>query len=214
MEQKKQLDIMEQRKLSATFRLLRNLGFNYSEEEYGDVSLFRVIKQFLGNIYRKQLEKMMDWPVLAPFCPRKLRPWLLRRIGCHVGKNVFIGDYVRVDLNHADLIYIDDYAHVTAGCRLLCHQRNLKNYCKVDNASKFGYKLGEIHIGKGVMVGMETMIMPGVTIGDGAVIGARSIVMRDVTAYTVAMGTPARVVKSFPEREGAIYSLQLSSRRD
>ena len=56
------------------------------------------------------------------------------------------------------------------------------------------------------MVGMETMIMPGVTIGDGAVIGARSIVMRDVTAFTVAMGTPARVVKSFPEREGAIYS--------
>ena len=203
MGQKKQLDIMEQRKLSATFRLLRTLGFNYSEEEYGDVSLSRVLKQFLGNIYCKQLEKMMDWPVLAPFCPRKLRPWLLRRIGCHVGKNVFIGDYVRVDLNHADLIYIDDYDHVTAGCRLLCHQRNLKNYCKGDNASKFGYKLGEIHIGKGVMVGMETMIMPGVTIGDGAVIGARSTVLKDVPPYTVAMGAPAKVVKEFKQREGS-----------
>lgn len=50
------------------------------------------------------------------------------------------------------------------------------------------------------MVGMETMIMPGVTIGDGAVIGARSTVLKDVLPYTVAMGAPARIVKNFPER--------------
>lgn len=192
----------EQKNLSATYKLLRALGFNYSEEEYGDVSLWRVIKQFFGNIYRKRLEKMMDWPILAPFCPRKLRPWLLRRMGCHVGKHVFIGDYVRVDLGHADLIYIDDYAHITAGCRLLCHQRNLSDYHIGDNAARCGYRLGEIHIGKGVMVGMETMIMPGVTIGDGAVIGAHSTVVKDVPAYTVAMGSPAKMVKEFTQREG------------
>ena len=187
---------MENRKLSTTYKMLRALGFNYSEEEYGDVSLWRVVKQFFGNIYRKRLEKMMDWPILAPFCPRKLRPWLLRRIGCHVGKNVFIGD-----LNHADLIYIDDYAHVTAGCRLLCHQRDLKNYRVGDNAAKVGYKIGKIHIGKGVMIGMESMIMPGVTIGDGAVIGACSMVVKDVPAYAVALGSPAKVVKSIPQRD-------------
>lgn len=191
---------MENKKLSTTYKMLRAMGFNYSEEEYGDVSLWRVFKQFFGNIYRKRLEKMMDWPILAPFCPRKLRPWLLRRIGCHVGKNVFIGDYVRVDLNHADLIYIDDYAHVTAGCRLLCHQRNLKDYHVGDNAAKCGYTLGEIHIGKGVMVGMETMIMPGVTLGDGAIIGANSLVTQSIPPYTIAIGMPARVVKTVPEK--------------
>ena len=37
--------------------------------------------------------------------------------------------------------------------------------------------------------------MSGVTIGDGAVIGARSVVSRDVPAYAVAAGNPARVVK-------------------
>lgn len=196
----------EQKKLSTTYKMLRALGFNYSEEEYGDVSLWRVIKQFFGNIYRKRLEKMMDWPMLAPFCPRKLRPWLLRRIGCHVGKNVFIGDYVRIDLNHANLIYIDDYAHVTAGCRLLCHQRDLKDYHIGDNAAKAGYRLGEIHIGKGVMVGMETMIMPGVAIGDGAIIGARSIVLTNIPQYTIAMGAPAKVVKEITAREGSNIS--------
>jgi acetyltransferase-like isoleucine patch superfamily enzyme len=186
---------MEEKKLSTTYKLLRALGFNYSEEEYGDVSLWRVIKQFFGNIYRKRLEKMMDWPILAPFCPRKLRPWLLRKIGCHVGKNVFIGDYVRVDLNHADLIYIDDYAHITAGCRLLCHQRNLKDYHVGDNAAKCGYRYGEIHIGKGVMVGMESMIMPGVTIGDGAIIAAGAVVTKDVEECSIVAGVPAKFIR-------------------
>lgn len=187
------------KKLSTTYKLLRRLGFNYSEEEYGQVSIWRVIKQFFGNIYRKRLEKMMDWPMLEPFCPRKLRPWLLRRMGCHVGKNVFVGDYVRVDKNHADLIYIDDYAHLTAGCRLLCHQRDLSHYHVGDNAAECGYRLGEIHIGKGVMIGMESMIMPGVTIGDGAIVGAMSLVTKDIPPYTIATGHPARVVKAIAE---------------
>ncbi len=192
---------MEKKKLSTTYKLLRALGFNYSEEEYGDVSLWRVIKQFFRNIKLKTLESMLDWAILEPFAPRKLRPFLIRRMGCHVGKNAFFGDYVRMDTSYADMIYIGDYTHITSGCRLLCHQRDLSNYRYGDNAADCGYRTGEIHIGKGVMVGMETMIMPGVTIGDGAIIGAGSLVTKDVPAYTVATGRPARVVKEIAKRE-------------
>lgn len=192
---------MEKKKLSTTYKLLRALGFNYSEEEYGDVSLWRVIKQFFKNIHLKHLEKMLDRFYLEPFAPRKLRPILIRKMGCHVGKNTFFGDYVRMDTSYADMIYIGDYTHITSGCRLLCHQRDLKGYCAGDNAAELGYRTGEIHIGKGVMVGMETLIMPGVTIGDGAIIGAGSIVTKDIPAWTIATGRPARVVKSIPERE-------------
>ena len=189
------------KKLSTTFKLLRALGFNYSEEEYGDVSLWRVIKQFFKNIRLKHLANKMDWAILEPFAPRKLRPSLMRRMGCHIGKDVFVGDHVRIDQGHADLIYIDDRAHITGGCRLLCHQRDLKGYCKGDDAAKLPYKLGEIHIGKGVMIGMESLIMPGVTIGDGAIVGAYSLVTKDIPPYTMATGRPARVVKEIPERE-------------
>lgn len=192
---------MEKKKLSTTYKLLRALGFNYSEEEYGDVSLWRVIKQFFRNIHLKHLEKMLDRFYLEPFAPRKLRPILIRKMGCHVGKNTFFGDYVRMDTSYADMIYIGDYTHITSGCRLLCHQRDLTGYCVGDNAADLGYKTGEIHIGKGVMVGMETLIMPGVTIGDGAIIGAGSIVTKDIPAWTIATGRPARVVKQIPERE-------------
>ncbi len=189
------------KKLSVTYRLLRALGFNYSEEEYGDVSLWRVIKQFFKNIRLKHLQNKMDWAILEPFAPRKLRPKLMRKMGCHVGKDVFVGDHVRIDQGHADLIYIDDRAHITGGCRLLCHQRDLRGYRKGDDAAKLPYRLGEIHIGKGVMIGMETLIMPGVTIGDGAIVGAYSLVTKDIPPYTIATGRPAKVVKEIPERE-------------
>lgn len=192
---------MSEKKLSISYRLLRALGFNYSEEEYGQVSLWRVIWQFFHNIRQKHRQNMMDWAVLEPFAPRKLRPYLAKKMGCHIGKHVFIGDHVRIDQGHADLIYIDDYAHITGGCRLLCHQRDLRGYRQGDNAADLGYRLGEIHIGKGVMIGMETLIMPGVSIGDGAIVGAYSLVTKDIPAWTIATGRPAKVVKEIPKRE-------------
>lgn len=190
----------DKKKLSITFKLLRALGFNYSEEEYGDVSLSKVIGKFFRNIKLKMLEKMLDSALLEPFEPRKLRAYFIRKMGCHVGKDVFFGDYVRMDTSYADMIYIGDYTHITSGCRLLCHQRDLSNYYVGDNAAECGYRLGEIHIGKGVMVGMETMIMPGVTIGDGAIIGARSMVTKDIPPYCIAVGSPAKVIKQIPQR--------------
>lgn len=192
----------KQKKLSIAFRFMRKIGLNYSEEEYGQVTLWQVFKRVLKT-YRDSflLNYFMHSWLLAPIEPRKLRPWVLRKIGCHIGKDIFIGDNVHIDAGHADLIYIDDHAHVTGGCRLLCHQRDLMNYKKGDDAAKLSYRLGEIHIGKGVMIGMESLIMPGVTIGDGAIIGAGSLVTKDIPAWTIATGRPAKVVREIPQRE-------------
>jgi chloramphenicol O-acetyltransferase type B len=54
---------------------------------------------------------------------------------------------------------------------------------------------GDVVIGNDVWIGREAMIMSGVTIGDGAVIGARALVAKDVPAYTVAGGNPARPIR-------------------
>ena len=51
------------------------------------------------------------------------------------------------------------------------------------------------------MIGMESLIMPGVSIGDGAIIGAYSLVNTNIPAWTIATGRPAKVVKEIPERE-------------
>ena len=184
------------KKLSMTYRFLKLLGLNYSEEEYGHVSLWQVITR-VYKTYRDGflLKYVMNSWLLSPLTPRKVRPWVLKKIGCHVGKHVFVGDSVHIDSGHSDLIYIGDYSHITGGCRLLCHQRDLRNYRVGDNAAKLPYRLGEIHIGKGVMIGMETLIMPGVTIGDGAIVGAYTVVGSDIPPYAIAVGNPGRVVK-------------------
>lgn len=187
-------------KLSLTFRILRKLGFNYSETAYGQVSLWQVIGKFCGNIRRKNLQNKMDWSILEPFNPRKLRPIYLRKIGCKVGKGVFIGDYVRVDLGHADMITIEDSVSIASGCRLLCHQRDFTDYCVGDDYMKLGYTIKPIVLKKGCLVGMESFVMPGVTIGEGAIVGAGSLVTRDIPAWTVATGRPAKVIKQIPVR--------------
>lgn len=50
-----------------------------------------------------------------------------------------------------------------------------------------------------VWIGMEAVILKGVTIGEGAVVAARSVVVKDVEPYTVVGGNPARVIKKLNE---------------
>jgi len=57
-----------------------------------------------------------------------------------------------------------------------------------------------VTIGHDVWIGHGAIILPGRSIGDGAVIAAGAVVSKDVPAYTVVAGVPARVVKRrFPE---------------
>lgn len=192
---------MEQKKLSTTYKLLRALGFNYSEEEYGQVSLWasfqKVYKIFRNAFLTRYI--MRSW-FLSPFLHRKIRPWALRRMGCKVGKNVFIGDNVSIDARNPELIEIEDYAHITGHTILLCHKRDLAQYHIDDNYANLPYKVGKIRLCKGCSTGTGTLIMPGVTIGEGAIVGAGSLVTKDIPAWTVATGRPAKVVKEIAKR--------------
>lgn len=55
-----------------------------------------------------------------------------------------------------------------------------------------------VTIGNKVWVGFNSIVLCGVAIGEGAVIGAGSVVTRDIPAWTVAAGNPARVIKDIP----------------
>ncbi|GAB2575815.1 sugar O-acetyltransferase [Kribbella endophytica] len=59
-----------------------------------------------------------------------------------------------------------------------------------------GITAAPIRIGRNVWIGASAMILPGVTIGDDSVIGAGAVVTHDVPAGTLAVGSPARVVRS------------------
>lgn len=53
-----------------------------------------------------------------------------------------------------------------------------------------------VKIGKRVWVGANVTILPGVTIGDNTVVGAGSVVTRDLPPNSVAVGVPAKVIKT------------------
>lgn len=54
---------------------------------------------------------------------------------------------------------------------------------------------GDTIVGNDVWIGYDALIMPGVHIGNGAIIGTRAMVTKDVPAYAVMGGNPARVRK-------------------
>jgi acetyltransferase-like isoleucine patch superfamily enzyme len=53
-----------------------------------------------------------------------------------------------------------------------------------------------VAIGDGAWLGENVVVTPGVTIGRGAVIGANAVVLEDVPDRAVAVGVPARVVRT------------------
>jgi acetyltransferase-like isoleucine patch superfamily enzyme len=56
---------------------------------------------------------------------------------------------------------------------------------------------GPVTIGEDVWLGARVIVLPGVTIGAGAAVGAGSVVTRDVPPRSLAVGSPARVIRTF-----------------
>jgi acetyltransferase-like isoleucine patch superfamily enzyme len=57
------------------------------------------------------------------------------------------------------------------------------------------YSRGDVVIGNDVWIGLGCTILSGVSIGDGAVLGAHSVITKDVPAYSIAAGNPAKVLR-------------------
>lgn len=192
------------KKLSFTYRVLKRVGLNFSEEEYGNISIIDLISSFLKHFRNAILLKYCMYSViLSPINYRKIRPILWRWMGAKVGKDCFIGYDVWVDMTNTHLVEMEDHVHIANKCLLLCHQRILKEYMIGDDYAKLPYTRKKIILKKGCLLGMNTMVMPGVTIGEGAIVGAGSLVTSDVPAWSIAVGSPAKVVKKIKNRATA-----------
>lgn len=100
------------------------------------------------------------------------------------------------------LISIGDRVTITSGVKLLTHDGS--TWLVRNEGGQRYQRYAPIRIGSDVFVGVDTIIMPGVTIGSRVVIGAGSVVTKDVPDNSVAVGNPARVISSFDQLDAKI----------
>ena len=108
-----------------------------------------------------------------------LKLWLYRMMGIRVGSNVSIALEVTMDVLFPQLIEIGDNTIIGYNTTILCHEFLIKEYVT-----------GPVVIGRDVMVGANTTILPGVTIANGSVVSAHSLVNSDIEGFVG--GVPAR----------------------
>jgi acetyltransferase-like isoleucine patch superfamily enzyme len=84
-----------------------------------------------------------------------------------------------------DGIVLDD--NVFVGPNVTLYNDRYPKSCNKD------WKLEGIRVEKGVSIGINATILPGIIIGEGAVIGAGSVVTRNVPPFVKVMGNPARI---------------------
>ena len=149
------------------------------------------------------------WLCFCRFSFRHLHAWrifFLRLFGAKVGKrcavlpsvkirapwNLSMGDYSclsdEVDCYTVDKIYIGSHSVVSQGAFLCCASHDTSSL-----NMELTYEA--ICIENSVWIAARAFVGPGVTVREGAVVGACAVVTKDVDAWTVVAGNPARVIK-------------------
>ncbi|GAW93187.1 acyltransferase [Calderihabitans maritimus] len=122
----------------------------------------------------------------------KLKNILYRNLlGLKIGKNVSVGLMAMFDIFFPELIVLGDNVTIGYNCTILCHE-----------FLRHEYRLGKVIIGANATIGANTTILPGVTVGEGAIVSACSLVNKDVPAYTMVGGVPARSIGTVSRSKG------------
>lgn len=165
----------------------------------------------LPNYSRHIMLLRVLWALASPlfgWSPRPLFAWrvfLLRRFGAQIGADVRIypSAHIRMPWNlridelatvgeeanlySLGMIHIGARSMVSQGAHLCAGSHDHRD-------PRLPLLTPPITIGRDVWICAEAFIGPGVSIGDGCVVGARSVVVKDVPAWRIVAGNPARVI--------------------
>lgn len=102
-----------------------------------------------------------------------------------IGRNVLV----------ADKVYISDNLHGFEDINMPISAQPLKH--------------APVVIDDEVWLGENVCVLPGVTIGKHSVIGSNSVVTKDIPPYSVAVGSPAKIIRQYDEKTGRWESVRI-----
>ncbi|MEG0835539.1 MAG: acyltransferase [Anaerovoracaceae bacterium] len=118
-----------------------------------------------------------------------------KKIGVNMGGSVFL--YGSVSWSTEPwLITMGSNIHITNGVKFLTHD---------GGTLLFRYLVPDLEItkpitlGDNVYIGNDAILLPGVTVGSNVIIGAGAVVAKDIPDNSVAVGVPAKVIKTADE---------------
>ena len=120
------------------------------------------------------------WTIVTNAHPAFLRKFYKMDLG----KDVRIAHRAHLDKSiNPKGIHIGDRTWILNGAFVMAH-----DHCRALKA--------DTYIGHDCVIGVNSIIMPGVHIGDQVVIGGGAVVTKDIPANTIAVGVPAKVIKT------------------
>ena len=158
------------------------------EKEFKGVRALRPAVNRLLHAFARYLPMYPNWRVKI----HRLR-------GVKIGHGVFIGSDVFIDNTYPESIIIEDLVTIISRTFIIGHNfvpAHLENIFGKKPSTKQG-----VLMSRGCYIGAQCIILPGVTIGECAIVGAGSVVTHDIPAYSIAMGSPARVKKEYKKED-------------
>lgn len=111
-----------------------------------------------------------------------------------------IGENNRIELrsfgSEPYLIKIENHCTIASNVLFLTHDGATWVFTEENPSLQ---KFGPITINDNCFIGINSIILPNVTIGPNSIIGAGSVVTKDVLPNTIVAGNPARIIFSFEE---------------
>ena len=187
------------------------------------------IMGFLDSDKSKQGSNYMGFPVLGTL--EQVKEWKDQAMFCNCvtrttedrksitdgilsqGGNLFSLIDPEVDLELVKVgngVYIQEAVYIQAGCEIgdnvSIHMGSMLGHgCKIGNDSMLTFAVnisGGVQIGEGVAVYTGANLVGNIKIGDWSIIGAGSTVLNDIPNWVLALGTPAKVIKSIKRGHG------------
>ena len=130
---------------------------------------------------------------LSFFCPfNSLRIRMHRWRGVHIGQHCHIAQQCSIDNAYPELVFIEDSAGVNQGTTIIAHTNAGAHFEDIiPNIA------APVVIRHHAICAINTVILPGVEIGEYAIVAAGSVVNKNIPAYSLAQGNPAKAVFNY-----------------